>query len=105
MEDLSKRLKALANKNRLAIFVYLRENGKNLEDIAECCTVGDVAQQFDLALSTVSHHLKVLNDAELICCQQDGQRVICIVNKGAVEELRAFFKADDDEAALPDLEA
>jgi|APSaa5957512622_1039677.scaffolds.fasta_scaffold129780_2 ArsR family transcriptional regulator, arsenate/arsenite/antimonite-responsive transcriptional repressor len=96
-KTVSKRFKALANENRLKIFVYLRENSDDVESIESCCSVGDVAGQFDLALSTVSHHLKVLNDANLICCEQDGQRVICTVNKDAVDELRIFFNIDTEE--------
>jgi ArsR family transcriptional regulator len=97
MTDVSKRFKALANENRLAIFAFLRGS-------EGCCgfeeqppTVGDVAEQFDLALSTVSHHLKVLRDADLICCEPNGQQICCVINKDALEELRGFFASEEQD--------
>ena len=93
-EDVSKRFKALANKNRLAIFAFLRGNEACCCGDEDGCTVGDVAAQFDLALSTVSHHLKVLSDADLICCEPDGQRIYCVVNQAAMDELRGFFSPE-----------
>lgn len=96
-EDVSKRFKALANENRLAIFAFLRSNDG-------CCgfeehgpTVGDVAEQFDLALSTVSHHIKVLRDADLICCEPNGQQICCVINRDALDQLRGFFTQAQDE--------
>ena len=91
MQDISKRLKALSHKNRLAIFEYLCSQDLACRDSAGRCNVGDIASQFDLALSTVSHHLKVLYEADLINCEQQGQHVYCTINREAVEELRAFF--------------
>ena len=91
MPDISKRLKALSHKNRLAIFEYLRSQELACKNSEGECNVGDIASQFDLALSTVSHHLKVLYEADLIHCEQQGQHVYCTINREAVEELRAFF--------------
>ena len=91
MQDISKRLKALSHKNRLAIFEYLCSQDLACRDSDGRCNVGDIAGQFDLALSTVSHHLKVLYEAGLINCEQQGQHVYCTINREAVEELRDFF--------------
>jgi ArsR family transcriptional regulator, arsenate/arsenite/antimonite-responsive transcriptional repressor len=95
-QEASKRFKALSNENRLAIFEYLRGRNPDCCGVDMTCNVGDVAEQFDLALSTISHHLKILNEAGLICCEQQGQRVCCYVNQQAVDELRNFFSFDDD---------
>ena len=101
-EDVTKRFKALANNNRLAIFAFLRGNDG-------CCgfedhgpTVGDVAAQFDLALSTVSHHLKVLRDADLICCEPNGQQICCVINKDVVDQLRGFFSQEEEGESSED---
>ena len=92
MEDTSKRFKALANKNRLAIFEYLRSHGAVCGcGPDECCSVGNIAEQFDLALSTISHHLKVLFEAGLIVCEQRGQFSYCSIDNQTVEELRDFL--------------
>lgn len=91
-QDFSQRFKALANRNRLAIFEYLRQHELVCEEDPEtCCSVGDIAQQFDIALSTVSHHLKVLYEAGLIECEQRGQYSYCTLNRQAVDELVAFL--------------
>ncbi len=89
-QNLEKCFQALANKNRLAIFNYLRDRRLN-HDSTQVCNVGDVAAQFDLALSTVSHHLKILHEAGLINCEQHGQFVSCSVNQPTINELQVFF--------------
>lgn len=101
MRDYSKCFKALAHKNRLEIFEYLRKQEQHCSPTGEGCNVGDIAQQFDLALSTVSHHLKEMHEAELINCMQRGQFVCCTINHQTVAELQAFFSAGD-EASNPD---
>lgn len=103
-QEISKLFKALANKNRLAIFQFLRQHERVSVDRAEegeGCNVGDIAQQFDLALSTVSHHLRVLHESGLIKCEQRGQYTYCIVNREMVGELRDFFDADTPTQADP----
>jgi ArsR family transcriptional regulator len=91
MQEIGKRFQALANKNRLAIFEYLRQHELVWDGPPPGCNVGDIAGQFDLALSTVSHHLKVLHEAGLIKCEQRGQHTYCVVNWEAVDELREFL--------------
>ena len=92
MAELDREFQALGNKHRLAIFDYLRTHQADCDGAEEGCVVGDVAQQFDLALSTVSHHLKVLHEAGLINCDQKGQHVYCSINQKKVDEMKRFFK-------------
>jgi ArsR family transcriptional regulator len=83
MKELAQVFKALSDPNRLAIFQRVRSG-------FECCTVlpdgsmersgntvSEIAAEFDLSLSTVSHHLKELRTAGLIVCEREGQRVYC----------------------------
>ncbi len=91
MKDAAKLFRALSNEHRLAIFEYLRRYELSCDDPAAGCTVGEIAKQYDLALSTVSHHLKELKEAGLIRCEQRGQFTYCVVNQEQVEELRAYF--------------
>jgi len=105
MPDMNKCFKALANKHRLEIFEYLRKQEIHCSSSGEGCNVGDIAQQFDLALSTVSHHLKELFDAELINCVQRGQFVCCTINHQTVAELQSFFSSTEgSRPTLIDLE-
>jgi ArsR family transcriptional regulator, arsenate/arsenite/antimonite-responsive transcriptional repressor len=59
--------KALADQTRLRIF----------EAISAKCdmTCGDLVTMRGVTPATISHHLKILMDAELIECRRDGQFV------------------------------
>jgi DNA-binding transcriptional ArsR family regulator len=96
-QDLAKIFKALSDPNRLKILQILRE----------CCgpggqcdwsagerdnTVSKVAECFDLALSTVSHHIKELKNAGLIVCEKRGQTVCCGPNEEVLEKLREYLE-------------
>ena len=94
MPNTVKLLKALSNENRLAVFEYLRRQELLCDDLGKGCCVGDIAQQFDLALSTVSHHLKELREAGLVKCEQRGQHTYCTIDQETVKELRDFFSAE-----------
>ncbi len=89
-----KLLKALSNENRLAMFERLRHQELSCDGPGGGCSVGDIAEQFDLTLSTVSHHVKELKEAGLIKCVQRGQFTYCIINEEAVKELHSFFSSD-----------
>jgi len=86
--------KALADENRLAIFELLRERCTDGCDTTEAGierTVSEIAKRFDLALSTVSHHLKELRNAGLVTSEKHGQRVHCSVNWEVLEGLQSFL--------------
>ena len=98
MDELANIFKALSDRNRLAIFETIREG-------FECCTVlpdgslersgstvSEIAAEFDLSLSTVSHHLKELRTAGLIVCERRGQRVYCRPDHSVMEKIEAFLK-------------
>ena len=92
MVDLADVFKALGDPNRLAIFELIRRRcGPNCvptEDPAT--TVSRLADEFELALSTVSHHLKELRRADLIRCEKRGQQVFCSVNQEALAAMERF---------------
>ena len=92
-ELLVTRLKALANDNRMAIFEYLRRQEVSVLKAPDCPSVGEIASEFDLALSTVSHHLKELYRAGLIRCERRGKNVFCVVNRDALKGLKEYFSA------------
>ncbi|MDX1501448.1 MAG: metalloregulator ArsR/SmtB family transcription factor [Thermoanaerobaculia bacterium] len=87
--------KALADPNRLAILQLLREccgESCRFEPGEEGETVSEIARRFDLALSTVSHHLKELRNAGLIDCVKRGQWVYCTPNRDVLARLRTFLE-------------
>ena len=93
---LSAMFKALANENRLTIFNLVRQG------VGDCCRltlegnacscVCDIGRQMNLALSTVSHHLKELRNAGLIVCEKRGQWVYCSINPEALDQIGAFLR-------------
>jgi len=88
--------KALSNPHRLNIFMRLAsccQPGTRWSKKAERACVGEVAKDFDLAPSTVSHHLKELVQAGLIRTERAGQNVECWVDPKIVDELADFFEA------------
>ena len=92
--SLARVFKALGDESRMAIFQFLRErcgSGCRVTDEGTERTVSEIAKAFDLALSTVSHHIKELRNAGLIRCERDGQRVYCSVNEKLLRDLKGFF--------------
>ena len=69
--------KALGDKTRLKIF----------EAISRCqqMTCGEIVSMRGVTPATVSHHLKILNEAGLIECRRQGQYVHSQAVPGAIE--------------------
>ena len=87
--------KALGDENRMAIFQLLRERcagGCELSEGGADRTVSEIARAFELALSTVSHHIKELRNAGLIICEKHGKQVYCRVNTALLEDLEGFLR-------------
>lgn len=78
---LAKLCKALAHPARVLILrhVLSRPGG---------ATCGEIVAQLPLAQSTVSQHLKVLQNAGLISGKEDPPRVIYAADPGTLDELR-----------------
>lgn len=95
--NLAKIFKALSNEQRLKIFkmIYDEEQKVFTEDHC-CCHVKKVftliCEHFSISKSTISHHLKELQNAGLIECHREGQHCICNVNKETLEKIRNFHK-------------
>jgi DNA-binding transcriptional ArsR family regulator len=86
-----RRLKALANENRLAILHYLGRQEETAGGGDLGSSVGEIALQMKIGIPTVSHHLKELYRAGLIRCERQGQRVCCRVDRKALDELQRFL--------------
>ena len=94
-DELARVFKALGDENRMAIFQLLRQRcagGCEVSADGANRTVTEIAKAFDLALSTVSHHLKELRNAGLIICEKQGKQVYCRVNVALLKELEAFMR-------------
>ena len=83
--------KALADDTRQRILTMLLEQG-------EKC-VGDIVAEFDMAQPTISHHLGVLKQFNLVTSRKEGKQVFYAINQDNVVEccgqLVAKFEAQE----------
>jgi len=91
--DLASIFRALGDPSRLAIYRLVRdccseESGHEPVDLRNSVT--EIAKQFDLSLSTVSHHLKELRRAGLIRCERRGQYIFCYADQDVLAEIGQF---------------
>ena len=70
--------KAMADPTRREILRLLREGPKSS---------GELAEHFESAWPTVSRHLGVLREAELILSEKHGQHVVYELNTTVLDEL------------------
>ena len=95
--------KALSSPQRLRIFLKLVDRSCpsrcDSTDEGMCRCVGDLARDLGVASSTVSHHLKELRQAGLMCVARRGQKIECWICESSLELLTAFFnEAAEDHA-------
>lgn len=78
MARVASAFKALSNETRLAVFENIRMCCSGLAVIKKenPSSVCNVASNFDISLSTISHHLKELRHAGLIRCERKGQNIL-----------------------------
>lgn len=80
---LSKVFKALSDRTRQEILQLLEQQQH---------TVGEIVSKFNLSQPTISRHLSVLKEADLVVDQRRGQNVIYRLNDGALaSSMRQFF--------------
>lgn len=102
MDDLSQAFKALGHPHRLALVRRLIEQVMTCDVSSEeacsldpaCCDFAELAEEIGVGKPTVSHHLKVLRQADLIERVQEGRRVHCRINTDRLEELRSFLELE-----------
>ncbi|MEM8959987.1 MAG: metalloregulator ArsR/SmtB family transcription factor [Acidobacteriota bacterium] len=80
---MTKVFKALADGTRQEILHLLEE---------QPFTVGEIVSKFNLSQPTISRHLSVLKEADLVIDQRRGQNVIYRLNDNALAlSMRQFF--------------
>jgi ArsR family transcriptional regulator len=74
--------RALSDPTRRRILALLREGDM---------TAGELAAQFDLAWPTISGHLKVLREADLVQADRHGTSITYHLNLSVLEEAMALL--------------
>src|SRR5579862_1392752 len=87
-DDAVKRLSALAQDSRLALFRLLVKAGP------EGMAAGAVARRLDTPANTTSAQLLVLSNAGLIRARRDGRSIIYSVDYDAMSDLLIFLTED-----------
>ena len=75
--------KALADETRLRIFGMLSDT-----EVCAC----DILEHVDITQPTLSHHMKVLAERELINSRKDGTWMRYTLNKDKITELQNFLE-------------
>jgi DNA-binding transcriptional ArsR family regulator len=78
----NKAFKALADPTRREILRLLRRGEK---------TAGELAEHFDMAKPSVSHHFATLKDADLITARREGQQIYYALNTTVVQDVLAIL--------------
>ena len=77
IEKLSEFLKVVSEENRLRIICLLKQGEK---------CVCEIYEHLNLSQNLVSHHLKVLNEAEIVSSRKEGLNVFYSINKDKLEK-------------------
>jgi ArsR family transcriptional regulator len=102
--DAAKIFKALSNPSRLEIFRVIYKKGicgtfnGEAPTVDKCSCVGDIVEEFQLAPSTISHHIKELAQAGLVNMKRDGQFVCVYPNLEALETIKKFSESLERES-------
>jgi DNA-binding transcriptional ArsR family regulator len=99
--DVARAFRALAHPNRLAIFERIHADGLCCRTDRKGNTVCAIAEDFQLALSTVSHHLKELRAAGLITCERHGQRITCAINQATLGRVLVLLRRSAAASQAP----
>lgn len=74
--------KALNDPTRRAILELLREGP---------LTAGDIAEQFNLSKPTISHHLDLLRQAELVTSHKQGLYITYCLTTSVLDDLLGWL--------------
>ena len=83
-EELARLAKALGHPVRNAILRLLRQHGQ--------CICGEIVDQLPVAQATVSQHLQVLREAELLQGEVDGPRVCYCDNPKTLKRFQTLLE-------------
>jgi DNA-binding transcriptional ArsR family regulator len=73
---------AIADPTRRAILVLLA---------AQTMTAGSIAEKFDVARPTISKHMQVLNECELITANQKGREIYYEIKVDKMKEIEKWL--------------
>ncbi|HLO43497.1 MAG TPA: autorepressor SdpR family transcription factor [Leadbetterella sp.] len=61
-------------------------------------TAGEISDRFNMSKPSISHHLDLLRQADLVSSKKKGQFVIYSINLSALEDIISWFQMFKPEA-------
>ncbi|KIL36718.1 ArsR family transcriptional regulator [Cohnella kolymensis] len=74
--------KALSDPTRRKILQLLKERD---------LTAGEIADQFNISKPSISHHLNILKQAQLVQDERQGQNILYSLNLSVMQEAMGWF--------------
>ncbi len=78
MNGISKTFSALSDPNRQKILELLKKREMS---------VGEILENLDITMATLSHHLDILKRADLVSGRREGQKIIYSLNLSIIDEV------------------
>jgi ArsR family transcriptional regulator, arsenate/arsenite/antimonite-responsive transcriptional repressor len=96
VQKISKAFKALANPNRLQIFLNLLSKSEVDVKTGEIhsCLLGGLLRNLNIGAPTVSHHIKELVNADLITTEREGKQLTCSINRAMIKQINQVFEEE-----------
>jgi DNA-binding transcriptional ArsR family regulator len=82
--SIEKAANAISDRHRLAILLEVARSGRGI--------CADLKRLTGLSQPAVSHHIKILVDADVLSYDKCGRQVQLTVNKGTMRYLSQFFQ-------------
>ena len=79
---MNKLFKALNDDTRRQIIELLKKRNMN---------AGEIAEEFNISKPSISHHLDLLKQADLITAEKKGQFIIYELNTSILEDLMSWL--------------
>ena len=84
--------KAVNDPTRRDILVFLTQGTQN---------AGEIAKQFAMTKPSISHHLDLLKQGELISADKKGQFIIYSLNRSGFELIHTWFQGFSQHFEFP----
>ncbi len=75
--------KAIADNNRRRILQLLKTN--------EVMSAGEIAEHFDISKPSLSDHLKILRNADLVAAEKKGQYIYYSLNTSVFQDMISWI--------------
>ncbi|MEG6522674.1 autorepressor SdpR family transcription factor [Desulfotomaculum sp. 1211_IL3151] len=82
MAGINRTFQALSDPTRREILKMLRKND---------LTAGEIAEQFNISKPSISHHLNILKNADLVLDERRGQFIYYSLNTSVLEDVMGWF--------------